>query len=406
MSKMSANTRRSLWIFTVNKDLKEFQDVVEQEFPFKDYLYYLKYQKERGEEGHEHLQGCMQLCKKDRMSAIKKRLQCKHMHMEAVKQWDDAQAYCSKEDTRIEEPKEYGKYIAHKQKVSNSIIAKKTGASLSELRDMSKQERVELMREKLIETDNIEETLMDMYKEIPCSMYEAEMALKQAKRQKNGNQIQEAKQDAEKVVIASTPLTDTTTAVSTPLAAVPLTVPVPTPVTSGVNSKRKRKAPLIGEPSAKLKAHIKHCQKKKRSENQVGRGRRAALQNHARVETFRPTHTYDILASLKELEPEIIDHLKQQLETPIKWYINMLCIFKKIMIDVDGDTTEDKNNIYQASKTYTCTQPYEIDESIPEVFQTISGNFDEFQSEGSGWILDYVVHIEVHTATYAPLVSA
>ena len=177
--------------------------------------------------------------------------------------------------------------------------------------------------------------------------------------------------------------TDTTTA--EPLTATSQT---------GVNSKRKRK------PKPSAQAHIKHCAK--RSENQVGRGRRTALQNHAMIETFTPTHTHDILASLKELEPAIIDHLKQQLETPIKWYMIMLCIFKKIMIDVDGNTTEDKNDIYQASKTYTCMQPYEIDESIPEVFQTISGKFQEFQHEGSGWILDHVVHIEVHTAIYDP----
>ena len=133
------------------------------------------------------------------------------MHMETVKHWDDAQAYCSKEEIRHEKkPKEYGKYMNMKRKVSNmnmkrkvsnSIIAKKTGASLSELRDVPKEERVKLMREKLIEADNIEETLMDMYKEMPCSMYEAEMALKQAKLQKTLNQIQEAKQDAEKMVI-------------------------------------------------------------------------------------------------------------------------------------------------------------------------------------------------------------
>ena len=75
-------------------------------------------------------------------------------------------------------------------------------------------------------------------------------------------------------IAASTPLTDTTTdtttAVSTPLTATtavstPLTatIDVSTPLTAtsqtGVNSKRKRKAPLKGEPSAKLKAHIKHC---------------------------------------------------------------------------------------------------------------------------------------------------
>ena len=53
---------------------------------------------------------------------------------------------------------------------------------------------------KLIETNNIEETLMDMYKKMPCSMYETEMALKQAKLKKL-NQIKEAKQDAEQVIM-------------------------------------------------------------------------------------------------------------------------------------------------------------------------------------------------------------
>ena len=50
----------------------------------------------------------------------------------------------------------------------------------------------------------------------------------------------------------STPLT-ATTAVSTPLTATTATSQ------TSENSKRKRKAPLKGEPSVKLKAHIKHC---------------------------------------------------------------------------------------------------------------------------------------------------
>ena len=76
------------------------------------------------------------------------------------------------------------------------------------------------------------------------------------------------------------------------------------------------------------------------------------------------------------------------------------------MTDVDGNTTENKNDIYQASKTYTCMQLYDIDESIPEVLKTISEKFQAFQREGSGWILDHVVHIKVHTAIYDPFVLA
>ena len=106
----------------------------------------------------------------------------------------------------------------------------------------------------------------------------------------------------------------------------------------------------------------------------------------------------------KEVEPKIIDYLKEKLEeTHIKWYANMHCVFKKPKKDdVEEFHTED---IYQASKTYTTIQPEDIDDVIPEVIQTISNKFQEFQREGSGWMLDHVEKVEIHTATYEPLMG-
>ena len=150
--------------------------------------------------------------------------------------------------------------------------------------------------------------------------------------------------------------------------------------------------------------------KKPKRDSQVGRGHRAALQNNAAVETFIPTAVQDILGALRELEPTIITYLKEKLEDDdLKWYVNMHCVFKKPKKDaVTGAPTDDfdTEDVYQASKTYTAMNPEEIDNVIPEVFQTISAKFQEFQREGSGWTLDHVVKVEVYTATYDPLVGS
>ena len=150
--------------------------------------------------------------------------------------------------------------------------------------------------------------------------------------------------------------------------------------------------------------------KKPKRDSQVGRGHRAALQNNAAVETFIPTAVQDILGALRELEPTIITYLKEKLEDDdLKWYVNMHCVFKKPKKDaVTGAPTDDfdTEDVYQASKTYVAMNPEEIDNVIPEVFQTISAKFQEFQREGSGWTLDHVVKVEVYTATYDPLVGS
>ena len=159
-----------------------------------------------------------------------------------------------------------------------------------------------------------------------------------------------------------------------------------------------------------LAQHHLRCSAAKRPRGgQVGRGHRTALQNNAAIESVTPTHNHDILMACKEVEPKIIDYLKEKLEeTHIKWYVNMHCVFKKPKKDaVTGAPTDDfdTEDIYQASKTYSAIQPEDIGDVIPEVFQTISNKFQEFQREGSGWILDHVEKVEIHTAIYEPLMG-
>ena len=64
----------------------------------------------------------------------------------------------------------------------------------------------------------------------------------------------------------------------------------------------------------------------------------------------------------------------------------MQCVFKKPKKDaVTGVPADDfdREDFYQATKTYVAMNLEEIDDVIPKVFQTISSKFQEFQREGS-----------------------
>ena len=58
------------------------------------------------------------------------------------------------------------------------------------------------------------------------------------------------------------------------------------------------------------------------------------------------------------------------------------------------------------SLTYLATIPEEINDDMSGALQHIHGKFQEFQREGSGWSVDKVKKIEVHTATYNPIVGS
>ena len=117
----------------------------------------------------------------------------------------------------------------------------------------------------------------------------------------------------------------------------------------------------------------------------------AALQNNAVIEIVTPKYNHDILIACKEVEPKIIDYLKEKLEeTHIKWYVNMHCVFKKPKKDaVTGAPTEDfdTEDVYQASKTYAAIQPEDINAVIPEVFQTITNTLEIIKNSSTKHIV-------------------
>ena len=70
---------------------------------------------------------------------------------------------------------------------------------------------------------------------------------------------------------------------------------------------------------------------------------------------------------------------------------------------MNGQEREVSHTIFQGSRTHIALNAEETEDQLPEVFQTIHTKFQEFQREGSGWTLEKVNHIEVHSATYNPL---
>lgn len=95
------------YVFTVNNpgSFRPVFDPAETE--------YLVYQLERGSEGTEHLQGYIRLKIKSRMPKVKRVLGSDHVHLETAKGTEvQNREYCTKSDTRIDGPFEYGTYNA------------------------------------------------------------------------------------------------------------------------------------------------------------------------------------------------------------------------------------------------------------------------------------------------------
>lgn len=119
-------TSRS-WVFTINNPES---NEVPQVFNAK----YCVWQREQGENGTQHLQGYCQFDNSCRLAALKKL--CPSAHWEKRRgTHEEAVAYCSKEDTRIEGPFSYGLPSTQGKRTDLDIVADvvKAGGTLEEV---------------------------------------------------------------------------------------------------------------------------------------------------------------------------------------------------------------------------------------------------------------------------------
>lgn len=93
------------WCFTYNNAPEGWEPAEGSE------VAYMTWQRERGEEGTEHIQGYVRFKTKKRMKTVKRWFDVNEMHLEPARGSEkDNKEYCNKSNTRIDGPWEYGVY--------------------------------------------------------------------------------------------------------------------------------------------------------------------------------------------------------------------------------------------------------------------------------------------------------
>ena len=126
-----------------------------------------------------------------------------------------------------------------------------------------------------------------------------------------------------------------------------------------------------------------------------------ALDGMVREKTFYPTQNLDILQSLKDVENDVSLLLKEETNKhhAVKWYMVLEARYTK-MEEQDFWVTMDRSH---HSETILCVHEDEIPSHMAEAMQQIHQQAEEFHSRGSGWSLEQVVKVDVHTAAFVPL---
>ncbi|XP_054723735.1 RB-associated KRAB zinc finger protein-like [Uloborus diversus] len=133
--------------------------------------------------------------------------------------------------------------------------------------------------------------------------------------------------------------------------------------------------------------------------------RRSALNTFA-TEFFTPspTNAADLKMSFKELKPQILAFLKEEMmeKQSMKWRIIVKALFSRI----GSDGEEQMNSTYLSCKFVTELVEETIEKHLDEAMVCVEKNLEEFQQLGSGWILEEIQHVEIPTAKYHPLAAS
>lgn len=131
---MSENKQTMRWCFTMNNPGVWRPPAKDEQ------VEYIVWQRERGAEGTEHIQGYIRFKGYKRMTTAKKWLNNNGVHLEKAKGTEEQnRTYCTKEDTRMEGPFEEGTFKAEAGKQGartdlTEVVEKvKTGATRTEI---------------------------------------------------------------------------------------------------------------------------------------------------------------------------------------------------------------------------------------------------------------------------------
>ena len=97
----------------------------------------------------------------------------------------------------------------------------------------------------------------------------------------------------------------------------------------------------------------------------------------------------------------MLNHLSKELidKRSIKWFINVKVRFTKPKPDGEDLVTEP----HFRSLCMKTVNQHELGNQLDEAKQKITQSFVVFQKEGSGWVLDEILHLDLNLAHYAPV---
>ena len=126
-----------------------------------------------------------------------------------------------------------------------------------------------------------------------------------------------------------------------------------------------------------------------------------ALDNNVNVRTFLPRADNDITAALAEIEDDTRQFLRQQVQehNGIKWWISLHARFTRVSPEGEAQYTD---TVFH-SETYRAFHGHDINNDIADAFKHIYTQAEEFVASGSGWSVDVIEKIEVHTVRHNPL---
>ena len=124
----------------------------------------------------------------------------------------------------------------------------------------------------------------------------------------------------------------------------------------------------------------------------------SAIEENVRVRTFTPHSDNDITAALAEVEQDTKDRIQTQLAhfNGIKWWISMYVTFVRVSPEGDSQTTDTVFNT-ETHRTFP-------GDSLPIAasFKDLYTKAEEFTATGSGWSVEKISKIEVHTVRHEP----
>jgi len=130
-----------------------------------------------------------------------------------------------------------------------------------------------------------------------------------------------------------------------------------------------------------------------------------ALNGEVIVTTLSPPAEVqrNILAFFKSMERSISEILLNKLEnfTGVKWYMTVHLIMSRI---------NERNEIVRISPFVRCLPQAlihsdQIEQQMAECFKQLYTSIEDFNEEGSGWVLESIEHLEVNIVPYKPLMG-